>query len=70
MNGSTLWELAGGWGLRYDFKPHSPFIPVKKPSGRIVPETSYNPLKELSVKTCSVPVAWERAKNGQTPPEF
>lgn len=52
MNGSTLWELAGGWGLRYDFKPHSPFIPVKKPSGRIVPETSYNPLKELSVKTC------------------
>lgn len=29
------WELAGGWGLRCNFKPHSPFIPVRKPGGRI-----------------------------------
>lgn len=38
--------------MRHDFKPLSPFTPKKKPSGRMVPETIYNPLKELSVKTC------------------
>lgn len=42
----------GGQGLRHDFRPLSPFAPKEKPSGRILPETSYNPLKGLSVKTC------------------
>lgn len=43
-------ELAGVLGVRHDFKPLSPFAPKKKPSGRIVPETSSNPLKEPVLK--------------------